>query len=354
MENKKELWKPINIDIFYDNYDVSNTGNVRNNKTKRNLSQHIRSGYKATSLTIKGKSHTQIVHRLVALTFLYDTYEEGYVVNHKDGNKFNNNVENLEWVTESSNVKHARKIGLKKDYKLKVNQYDKNNNFIATYDSIQEAAKKLNITDSHISSVCKGKRNFCGGYQWRYTDDIIYEEEQPDDCKEVSNFPNYLITKDGKIFSKKSNKYLKLKKTESGYLQIKLYNRKLSNDFSVHFLVASAYLDNPNNKKFINHIDCDKTNNKLENLEWATHSENMIHANEHLVITHKKVAQYTSNGKLIKVYDTIKSAAEENNIGNNGSHITMVCRDNYKDKTAGGFIWRYIDDENNIPNNIKI
>lgn len=97
-DEKDETWKPLNP--FY---SVSNFGRIRNDETNRILSGSLhKDGY--IFVTIDG---TQIpLHRLIALVFC-DGFEEGKVINHKDGNKQNNFADNLEWVTQQENVKHS-------------------------------------------------------------------------------------------------------------------------------------------------------------------------------------------------------------------------------------------------------
>lgn len=101
--------------------------------------------------------------------------------------------------------------------------------------------------------------------------------------KDVVGFEDYFqISNLGKIFSKRSNKILKLHTNKSGYVSLatKIGGRQgTSHCFRVHRLVAEAFLPNPENKLEVNHKDGIKTNNKISNLEWVTSSENKIHSN---------------------------------------------------------------------------
>ena len=86
----------------------------------------------------------------------------------------------------------------------------------------------------------------------------------------------YQITDEGKVYSVRSQKFLKPRKDKDGYLLVNLYKDKKQYTRKVHRLTAQAFLDNPDNKTEVNHIDCDRTNNNVSNLEWATHRENVI------------------------------------------------------------------------------
>jgi hypothetical protein len=97
--------------------------------------------------------------------------------------------------------------------------------------------------------------------------------------KQVKDYPNYLITLNGIVFSMITMKFLKPNKTSTGYLSAQLYDRNGgSRRRLIHRLVAEAYLRNPENKEQVNHINGVKSDNCLLNLEWNTSSENNKHA----------------------------------------------------------------------------
>ena len=162
----KEVW----IEIFKD-YLVSNKGQVKSLKynEERILKHSIdRKGYHRVHLSINGKQKFYQVHRLVALAFIPNPDNKPQV-NHKDGNKDNCCVSNLEWNTNGENGKHAYKMGLRKHLTRKVNQYDLEGNLLKTWDSIKEAQEEYKI--NHISQCCRGKRyKTVRGYIWKYAD----------------------------------------------------------------------------------------------------------------------------------------------------------------------------------------
>jgi hypothetical protein len=135
------------------------------------------SGYLRVNLSKNGSNKKHLVHRLVAIEFIENPFNKSYV-NHKDGNKLNNNASNLEWVTKSENTIHAinvlnKKIGFKSIkgeawYKTKnkpnpakksVLMLDKENNFIKEFDSLTEAGLFLNKHPAQIMNYIQGKRN---------------------------------------------------------------------------------------------------------------------------------------------------------------------------------------------------
>jgi hypothetical protein len=96
--------------------------------------------------------------------------------------------------------------------------------------------------------------------------------------RQIKDYPNYLISLDGNVFSLTSMKWLKTNKKSNSYQQVELFNDNGSKHLLVHRLVAEAYMLNNEQKKTVNHIDGNKSNNSLLNLEWSTYSENMKHA----------------------------------------------------------------------------
>lgn len=145
---------------------------------------------------------------------------------------------------------------------------------------------------------------------------------------------------------------------KNGYLRIALKNKK----HFVHRLVAEAFIPNPENKPFIDHINTIRSDNRVENLRWVTKKENnnnpltlKKHRNASLGNKnprHRKVLQYDKYGNFIREWDTITEAETTLNITHK---IHFVCQG--KGKTCGGYIWKYYDLETYLigimNNNIK-
>lgn len=168
----QEIWKDIKG--YEGLYQISNLGNVMSlnyNREKRSQMLKILTdsgGYKYVSLSNKATKTPKLVHRLVAESFILNP-DNKPEVNHIDGNKSNNRVDNLEWCTSSENIQHAEKTGLRNNkYKIAIYQYDLNGNFIKEWNSIAEAANFYGVYAQNISKCCKKKCKTIGGYIWEY------------------------------------------------------------------------------------------------------------------------------------------------------------------------------------------
>ena len=93
---------------------------------------------------------------------------------------------------------------------------------------------------------------------------------------EIQGFPNYLIYEDGRVFSKKSNKFMKEQTHRLGYKYYYIYKDGKRKKFYTHRLVAIHYIPNPENLKEIDHLNRDKSDNRIENLRWINRSENCL------------------------------------------------------------------------------
>ncbi len=102
---------------------------------------------------------------------------------------------------------------------------------------------------------------------------------------EIQGYNNYLIYEDGKVFSKKRNKFMKSRDNGCGYLRLNLYKDGKSKTFKIHRLIATYYIPNPHNYECVDHKDRNRQNNSIDNLRWVTQQMNC--QNRGLVITNK-------------------------------------------------------------------
>lgn len=177
----EEIWK--DIPGYEGLYQASNLGRIKSllfNKEKILKAWVQNTGYLTVSLNNKKFS----LHRLIAKTFI-ENPNNYPIINHKDGNKLNNKVENLEWCTYKHNLNEAIKLGLihikyaSKDNKIrakKIAQYTLDGVYIKTFIGSVDAEKELKqkgikVNASNIRNVCNGKRNNAGGYKWCYVEE---------------------------------------------------------------------------------------------------------------------------------------------------------------------------------------
>lgn len=167
-----DIWKKID---GTEDYQISNSGEVKN--SNRQLKPRTdKDGYLIIDIRFEEAKKTCRVHRLVSEAFIPNP-ENKPCVNHKDGNKKNNSVDNLEWCTYSENMTHAVKNGLWKSPKAFLGKFGKDHNksmqvqCIETgivYGSIHEASRITGTNVTSIWKVCRKKQSIAGGFHWQY------------------------------------------------------------------------------------------------------------------------------------------------------------------------------------------
>lgn len=256
-------------------YKINKLGEVFSFKRKIiKLKQQKRNGYYSVCLD-KKQYH---IHRLMGYVFLNLEYKSKLIINHIDGNILNNNLNNLEKISIKDNSLHAYKNNLLKINKKPVLKYDLNNNFIKEYESATRASIENKCQQSKIIACCRGRRKTHYKFIWKYK----YPEKYSIDLKGFIEIPfnkNYLVNKDGEIYSKYLRRLLKDQTYKNGYKYVRLHNNDKGKNIFIHKIVAETFLTKPDNIKnlVINHKDYNKTNNNIENLEYCSQSENVYH-----------------------------------------------------------------------------
>ncbi|ASJ80019.1 HNH endonuclease [Lactococcus phage PLgY-30] len=155
----------------------------------------------------------------------------------------------------------------------------------------------------------------------------------------INGFENYAVSNLGRVVNIKSGRSLKPFIDKSGYLRHCLCENNKRKYVFLHRLIAIAFIDNPKEKPCVNHIDEDKLNNSLDNLEWCTIKENNVHGarvERASKKCFKSVIQLDLDGNALKEFESLKQAEQET--GALASHISSCCSG--ERKSAGGYKWK--------------
>ncbi len=339
-----EIWKTLMMDNVEWNYEISNLGRVRTKNTKKLSLLSKRGDYLGVTLQYEQKRSTYLVHRLVTFTFIPNDDDTKKCVKHKNNNPIDNNVENLEWISISDNVKHSYTKSSRKSVRKAIVRYDLNGTNAKRYDCVQDARQEFG---GQITKCLKGTVANAYGYLWKY------ESIQPNkislDLLDLTNYKviddhkNFMISNDGKVYNISRNSFLTPRKPGDGsYMSVVLDNKH----HSVHILVAKHFIPNDDiqNKIVVNHKDGDKMNNCVENLEWTTQSANIQHAYDtNLRANNRAVAQYTLDNVLVATYNSSSHASKMMNLNIDvGTQIGRCCNNKKSDAQYRGFIWKFV------------
>ena len=272
-----EVWKVV---PSYPDYEASNQGQIRNKLTKKYITSFENGGYYQLHLYKDKKRFALKLHRVIAETFIANPENKEHV-NHKNKDRSDNSVDNLEWMTVQENNDHKVKVEYKrKDTTCRpIWQCDiVTHKRMQLFDSTHDAATAINKDNvksikSNIRSVLCGTVKSAAGFYWEYEDYPVIEGELWKEITFILNVKGYEVSSEGRLRDTNGKMYL-------GHVDETKYCRVCINEtlYRMHILVAKAFLPNFYNKPHVNHKDGNRSNNRLYNLEWCTRSENMQHA----------------------------------------------------------------------------
>lgn len=318
------------------NYEISRAGIVRNKTTKRSFTCKPKaSGMVGPRFVLdNGTKKNYYVHRLVAKTFIPNPDNKKYV-HHINVKLSDNRVENLQWVSTTGKKDSGVKLKGRPVYQMK------DGKIIKKWDQVTEAGKGLNWFPAYIGQACMTGEEY-KGYTFMYVDehDLIDGEEW-----KTINIDKFTVNVSnmGRIRNKYGCTYGSGQ--DNYYKRIKINFKGKSTTIAVHRLVAKAFVPNPDNKEFVNHKDGNKINNKADNLEWVTISENVKHAidtglrdfNSMTDALGVKIIQKDLKGNFIAEHKSIAEAAKATGLSK--GNICMVCKG--KRNKTGGFVFSY-------------
>lgn len=336
-----EIWKAI--PGYEHGYLASNHGNIFSTAKNKTI-EHISNGMKRSKIRDKnGKAKTIESHILVAITFLENDDPEKDCVCHIDGDRTNNRVDNLKWCSRKdiSKIRYTHHV----DKSGKIKQFDLDNKFIKEWDSITDVIKENPKYVRHsIMANIRGDRKSTYDFIWKFSDvkqNNVITLEKDELFKNIgvigeNDQSRYEISNYGKIKNIDTGKYLQPAITDYGYCQVSLRDKKgIDVNYKVHILVALKFVAGfSKTDNEVNHIDENKQNNYYRNLEWTNSTDNEVHT------MGKRVVQMDINGKVIKVYNSIQSAATAFGV-NSSMHIIKCCQG--KKNSGYGFKWEYAE-----------
>lgn len=262
-------------------FRIYSDGRVMSEKTGHFYSGSIRNGYRWFDLRYKNDKYAKSQHRLLAEAFIENPQNLEYV-NHKDGNRLNNDLSNLEWVDASTN-------------NIAINR--------------------------HPSGI-------------DHTNYEVY-----DDIEEWKTFRNtiYMVSTWGRVKNSKTNKIMKGKITSAGYREYCLTIDKKKMTVRAHRIVYEVWKGGE--LDIINHIDGNKLNNHISNLENVSSFENNLKAiYETKVKKYPRTAQFDLEGNLIQIYENNADAARTTGV--KPQSIQAAIKKGYK---SCGYFWKNLE-----------
>lgn len=286
-----EVWKEVSGSDG--RYQVSNLGKVKSfcqNKTGiLMLGTNNGAGYRIVLLTLDNTQKSIRIHRLVAQHFI-DNPNNYDVVDHIDGNRSNNHVSNLRWVTFSQNSINSKVPSNNTSNSKGVFFNTQKSRWVASWVEDNKRRTKhfvdkddaIEFRNNIIDKVYGKEFNT---HRMNFTHTTILRRENLFDCndeefwKPISFYPKYHISSWGRIKSFNQIKdgiILNGTLMPDGYVSLFIQDFNKNKSYQVHILVATHFTDNPNNYKYVDHIDGNRQNNHISNLRWTTTHQNSL------------------------------------------------------------------------------
>ena len=368
-----EIWKD-NPD--FPRYKFSSHGRVKYNEITtadiifwRLSTVKLKGKYLMVTISDKDgiRKHKRI-HRLIALAF-FPNPNNLPEVNHKDGNRYNNHADNLEWITSEDNLSHSfiNHLSVSNNIPVKINQYTLDGKLVKQHDSVNAAAREMNVGKSVIVAAVKGIQKTSCNCKWEYAEvieeinhlqkaqnldnkEIVYHDDEI--WRDIDGYTGYQISNYGKVRSKKFHPgtydyywYYLTPYLRKNNLHVTLsLNGKRYEPFLKRF-VAKYFIPEFTEEMEVWHIDGDYINIHVSNLMLKPITRQYTsEIGRPLIITNiddcsdTAIIQFDLNGVEINRFNSIRQAVREGN-----SNRTSICACiQGKQHTAAGFVWRRI------------
>lgn len=326
--DEKESADGFRIIAMAPTHEVNRLGEIRHVVNKQILKPCVVDGYLQINFYTYG---THRIHRLVALAFVHNPEPDKLIiVNHIDGNRANPCANNLEWTTSGGNTRDAAAKGRIGAGGRAIIQMDpKTKNIIQQFKTTTAAAKHIKCERCTLIAAAK-KGHVSKGFLWKFAKEKDNSDFDGEEWRDISVAAGYQVSNFGRVRTR-DGKVMALQNM-NGYRIISLMIApETKKTFMIHQLVAIAFLPPPKiGETMVNHLDENRSNNCLTNLEWTTPRGNSVYSLGRAV---QKLDPIT--GEVLERFDCTKDVT---------SSYTWLKESIRNNTLLKGFKWRFADE----------